>query len=103
MNDIVGYILFILIPTIFFLILVIFFRKKKINLFFNNIKFKNETSTIYNVEISYLFLVIGFLFFEFLSLDFQDHKIDYFHEGQRLSAAFNNKVYNSFLQALILL
>ena len=96
LNDIVGYILFILIPTIFFLFWLYFVEKKRINLFFNNIKFKDETSTIYNVEITYLFLVIGFLFFEFLSLDFQDHKVDYFHEGQRLSAAFNNKVYNSF-------
>ena len=78
LNDIVGYILFILIPTIFFLFWLYFLERKKIKLFFNNIKFKNETSTIYNVKISYLFLVIGFLFFEFLSLDFQDHKIDFF-------------------------
>ena len=79
LNDIVGYILFIIIPTIFFLLWLYFIEKKKINLFLNNIKFKEEKSSKYKIELTFLFLIIGFLFFEFLSIDFQDHKIDFFH------------------------
>ena len=99
LNDIVGYILFITIPTIFFLLWLYFIEKKKINLFLNNIKFKEEKSSKYEIELTFLFLIIGFLFFEFLSIDFQDHKIDFFHEGQRLSATFNNEINNNLFSS----
>ena len=94
LNDILGYVLFITIPTIFFIIWLYFVEKKKINFFLENIRFKNDETHSIKIENIFLFLIIGSLFFEFLSVDFPDHKLDYFHEGQRLSAAYNNKINN---------
>tara|TARA_A100001011_G_scaffold229606_1_gene237704 strand:+ start:64 stop:1932 length:1869 start_codon:yes stop_codon:yes gene_type:complete len=94
LNDILGYVLFITIPTIFFIMWLYFVEKKKFNFFLENIRFKNDETYLIKIENIFLFLIIGSLFFEFLSVDFPDHKLDYFHEGQRLSAAYNNKINN---------
>ena len=95
LNDIFGYIIFITIPTIFFLIWTYFIEKKNINFFLKKIRFKEEKFFSLKVENTFFFLIIGFLFFEFLSIDFQNHEVDFFHEGQRLSAAYNNKINNN--------
>ncbi len=99
LNDIIGYILFITIPTIFFLLWLYFIEKKRINLFLNNIRYKKEKYSKHGIEFTFLFLIISFLIFEFLSIDFPDHKIDFFHEGQRLSASFNNKIYDNLFSS----
>ena len=92
LNDIFGYILFISIPTFFFILWIIFVEKIQINKILNELKYKKNKKNLLNIEFIFLYIVLGFLFLEFLSIDFPKNRIDYFHEGQRLSAAFNNKI-----------
>jgi hypothetical protein len=83
-NDILRYILFISLPIFTYLIYKFFYQKKFFYL---------DASTINQPQLSskiYLFIVILFITFEFLSLEFPIHKIDSFHEGQKLSSAYKS-------------
>ena len=95
-NDPIKYLVFILLPTISFLLCKIYFEKKK----FTNLLFffrHNEHLKINeNKNINILFYVILLLIFiQFFSLDFSYHKIDIFHEGQKLNAAYKSYFNNS--------
>ncbi len=91
-NDVLGYIIFIAIPILFYFIWKIYFEKKKISDFFFKIRFENENTDI-NIKVYILlFLFIFFIILEFLSVQFSLDKIDLFHEGARLSSSFKSKL-----------
>tara|TARA_B110001452_G_scaffold250666_1_gene239086 strand:+ start:3190 stop:5034 length:1845 start_codon:yes stop_codon:yes gene_type:complete len=92
LNDIFGYLIFITIPVLFYFIWNLVFKKKKINQFFYNIKFKDENINFdKNIYILFLFFIF-FIILELLSVKFLISEIDLFHEGERLSAAFKSKL-----------
>ena len=91
-NDVLGYIIFITIPILFYFIWKLLIENKKISNFLSNIKFINENINI-DIKIYILcFLFIFFIILEFLSVKFSIDEIDLFHEGARLSAAFKSKL-----------
>ena len=93
LNDIFRYILFIFIPVFFFIITKFYFDKKfllKIKNFFSQKTFIHQN----NGELPWIsfFLVLLLIILEFLSVSFPDHKLDSFHEGQKLSSAYKSSV-----------
>ncbi len=91
-NDILRYIVFIFLPITIFLS-QIFFRKQKLN----NLIFNLNNDTLINIKKNHSLLIIFFVFilliiFEFLSVQFQVHGLDLFHEGQQLSSAFKSSI-----------
>ena len=90
MNDIVRYFVFISFPVLIF----IFLKTKLYNLkplyILNN--FKTNFEKFEKIENIYffLFLFLLYLIVEFFSLDFSIHKIDIYHEGQKLSSAYKS-------------
>ena len=96
LNDPIKYLIFILFPAFIFFICNIIFEKKNINsfiLFFRYEKnLEDENDLILNIIFFILFLLI---LLEFFSLDFSYHKLDIFHSGQRLNAAFKSLLDNS--------
>ena len=92
LNDIFGYLIFIAIPVLFYFIWNLIIKKKRINHFFYNIKFKNENINFdKNIYVPFLFFNF-FIILELLSVKFLISEIDLFHEGERLSAAFKSKL-----------
>lgn len=92
LNDVLGYLVFITIPILFYLIWQLIFEKNKFAYFFSNIKFKNENISLdKKIYIPFLFFIF-FIVLEFLSVQFSINEIDLFHEGERLSAAFKSKL-----------
>ena len=89
-NDILRYVFFIFI-TIFNYISVRFYMNNRIFKKIYSLK-KNdfEDLKINNSSILLLFIVTCFLLLQFFSIEFPDHKIDSYHDGQRLSSAFKN-------------
>ena len=102
-NDVVRYVLFIFIPILTFLMSLFFFKKKKFinlnDLFLikNNVHkyYKKPTKIIFFCIFSFLSLIS----IEFLSLNMPDFKMDYWHDGDYLTAAknfsINNKIWES--------
>ena len=92
LNDVLGYLVFITIPILFYFIWQLIFEKNRFSYFFSNIKFKNENISIdKKIYILFLFFIF-FIILEFLSVQFLINEIDLFHEGERLSAAFKSKL-----------
>ena len=92
LNDVLGYLVFIIIPILFYFIWQLIFEKNKLSYFFSNIKFKNENISLdKKIYIPFLFFIV-FIILEFLSVQFSINEIDLFHEGERLSAAFKSKL-----------
>ena len=92
LNDVLGYLVFIIIPILFYFIWQLIFEKNKFSYFFSNIKFKNENISLdKKIYIPFLFFIV-FIILEFLSVQFSINEIDLFHEGERLSAAFKSKL-----------
>lgn len=92
LNNVIGYLVFIAIPIIFYFIWQIILEKNKFSYFISNIKFKNENISLdKKIYIPFLFFIV-FIILEFLSVQFLINKIDLFHEGERLSAAFKSKL-----------
>jgi len=95
LNDIVGYLIFITIPILFYFIWQLFIEKKKMKDFLLNIKFNNNVNnnTDTDVKIYVLFsLFIFFIILEFLSIQFSIKETDLYHEGARLSSAFKSNL-----------
>ena len=89
-NDIIRYVLFILIPFLVFLVSKLFFFKINIKTFLKRFKIDNQKIHV-EKKIYYLFFILlGYIVFEFFSLNFPLHKIDIYHEGQRLSSAYKS-------------
>ena len=92
LNDVLGYLIFITIPILFYFIWQLVFKKKRFDYFFSNIKFKYEDIDIdKKIYIPFLFFIF-FICLEFLSVQFSITEIDLFHEGERLSAALKSKL-----------
>jgi len=90
LNDFLKYVTYIIIPILFFFLLKLIFDKKIINNFFQNF---NDPITIFKFDRSgyfFVFFFIALIIFEFLSVEYPMNKMDLYHEGQRLSAAFKN-------------
>ena len=94
LNDILRFIIFLLIPFVTFLYLKIFFFKDNLrnlkDFIFKKISKvslgnKNKEITVYH------YLILSFLFLEFFLLDFSklNYELDLFHEGLWLTASFN--------------
>ena len=96
LNDPIKYLIFILFPAFIFFICNIIFEKKNINSFILFSRYEknleDENDLILNIIFFILFLLI---LLEFFSLDFSYHKLDIFHSGQRLNAAFKSLLDNS--------
>ena len=88
-NDILRYLIFLILPCSVLIIYKYFTQKfffYKVNSFLftyeKNIFFKEKILLFF-----FLFFLI-FIFFEFLSVEFPIYKVDSYHEGQKLSAAY---------------
>tara|TARA_B110001454_G_scaffold22307_1_gene21799 strand:+ start:911 stop:2782 length:1872 start_codon:yes stop_codon:yes gene_type:complete len=102
-NDIVRYVVFIFMPILTFLISLLIFKKKE----FINLKdlllIKNNKYDYYQTSSKiiffYLFSFLLLIAIEFLSLNMPDFKMDYWHDGDYLTAAknysINNKIWKS--------
>ncbi len=93
-NDIFRYILFIGLPIFAFLSIKFYFRgnfiqKSKFYLKNNSWLFKSSKNSLI-----FFFLII-ILCLDFFSLDFPNHSLDSYHDGQRLSAAYKSYIDNS--------
>ena len=93
LNDIFRYIVFILIPLSFYFLTKLYFEKNfsiKIKNIFSNNVYTSEKDE----ELSWIifFLILIPFFLEFLSVSFPVHKLDSFHEGQRLSSAYKSSL-----------
>ncbi len=94
-NDIIRYVLFISIPFLAFLVSKLFFFKINIQDFLKSFKIDDQKFHV-EKKIYYLFFILlGYIIFEFFSLNFPLHKIDIYHEGQRLSSAYKSLIDNS--------
>ncbi len=94
-NDIFRYVFFIFMP-IFTYISIKFYTDK--NIFKKIANLKKNDHINFKIDNSLLFLFIIFLFFlflQFFSIEFPDHKIDSYHDGQRLSSAFKSYLDNT--------
>ena len=92
LTNVVGYLIFIIIPILFYFTWKIIFEKKKISNFFYNIKYQKDNIFFNNkIYIPFVFFIV-LIILEFLSVQFSVNKIDLFHEGERLSAAFKSKL-----------
>ena len=95
-NDVIRYIVFVILPLLTFVIIKFFYNKN----FFNQISFffENEQNLNRSENSTYLIsllIIFLFLLFNFLSLEFPTQKMDTFHEGQTLSSAYKSLIDNS--------
>ena len=98
LNDTLRYIVFVGIPILSFFFSLLFFKKEKLIKIKTFFMFeKNDTIYKHDVEkiiyILYFFFVI-LIFIEFLSNDLPLAKLDYLHDGDYLTAAYNYSITN---------
>ena len=88
-NDILRYLFFLILPCSVFIIYKYFTQNSffyKIN---NFITFREKnTSNEKKILLVFFLAFLIFMFFEFLSVQFPMYKVDSYHEGQKLSAAY---------------
>ena len=97
-NDLLRYLIFVFIPILILLIYLLITNQFSYSNFLEKIKFKNQLNFFReNNKSLYLLLIIFnlFLIFEFLSIEFPMQKVDIFHEGQQMSAAYKFRLDNS--------
>ena len=94
-NDILGYIFFISAPIIFYITWMQIIEKQNVLKIVKKIRIKKTNELIKENNNIYFFILCLFLLFEFLSINFSLNKLDYYHEGQRLSAAYKSLIDNS--------
>ena len=96
LNDPIKYLTFIMLPIFTFLLCKIYIEKKNFihSLFFfrQNDQLKIDKDANLNTA---LYIILLLLFIQFFSLDFSYHKIDMFHAGQKLNAAYKSFFDNS--------
>ncbi len=98
LNDILRYLIFLIIPTTTILSFKYFTNKdffSELSFFLNNAsnnKFVNKKNTYLNVI---YFIIISFLFLSLFSTNFPTYLIDSYHEGQRMSSAYKSLLDNS--------
>jgi hypothetical protein len=90
-NDLLRYLIFVFIPIIVLLLYLLITKQFSISNILEKIAFKNQKK-IPNVKNKSLYLLLiifnFFLLLEFLSIEFPVQKVDFFHEGQQMSAAY---------------
>ena len=92
-NDILRYLIFLIIPTSIILSFKYFTNKEflsELSFFLKNTsndKFIAKKNTYLNVI---YFVIISFLFLSFFSTNFPTYLVDSYHEGQRTSSAYKN-------------
>jgi len=98
LNDILRYLVFLIIPTAVVLIFKYFTNKKFLNelsCFFSD-KSKDIFFFKQNIYLNiFYFIVILILFLSFFSIHFPTNLIDSYHEGQRTSSAYKNLLDNT--------
>jgi hypothetical protein len=102
-NDVFRYVFFITFPILTFSISLYLFKKNKLITFNDLISIKNSKfnykqeskEIIFFYYLAFLFLII----IQFLSLSMPDFKLEYWHDGDYLTAAYNysltNKIWGS--------
>ena len=95
LNDILGYIFFILAPIIFYITWMQVIDKQNIVSLFKKIKLEKTNELIKTNNNLYFLILCSFLAVEFISINFSTNYLDYYHEGQRLSAAYKSLIDNS--------
>ncbi len=94
-NDYLKYLIYIFLPLLIFLLSRVIYDANILNNFKLNINYKPKYFTSGKFSYTFLFFILIILSLEFLAVDFPKHKIDLFHEGQKLSATFKNINNNS--------
>lgn len=89
-NDLIRYFIFVSLPILVFLILNFFFRKNLSSHFLDFFKSSTTKFNFFDNKIlNYLFILFFvIIILDFISIDFPQHLIDSFHEGQKLSSSF---------------
>ena len=90
LNDFLKYITYTFVPILFFFLLKFVFDKKIIHNFLQNLNHPIATFNFDRLGYFFVFFFILLVIFEFFSVEYPMNKIDLYHEGQRLSAAFKN-------------
>ena len=94
-NDFLKFIVYIFLPLIAFITAKFYLDNKVFDNFFSNLNLKTKIYS-FDVYIYIYFLTIIFLIIiELLSVQFPLNTIDFFHEGQKLSAAYKSKIDSS--------
>lgn len=97
-NDILRYLIFLIIPTITILIFKYFINKEflsELSSFFKNTS-NDKLLTKKNTYLNLIyFVILFFLFLSFFSTNFPTYLIDSYHEGQKTSSAYKNLVDNT--------
>ncbi len=89
-NEYIRYFIFILIPSLSFLLSKFYFENKNIYIILNNLKIENQSpQNDFKINI-FLIIIIIFILLEFLSVPFPSNQIDIFHDGQQLSSFYKN-------------
>jgi len=94
-NDFLKFIVYIFLPLIAFITAKFYLDNKVFYNFFSNLNLKTKIYS-FDLYIYIYFLTIIFLIIiELLSVQFPLNMIDFFHEGQKLSAAYKSKIDSS--------
>ncbi len=101
-NDTIRYALIISVPLLIYLISNVIFLKKNINIkqfFYLNYKFEDEEKISIR-DTKYLFIgLFAIIFFQFVSYDHINLNLDYLHDGDYLTPAYNFISTNKFWSA----
>jgi len=95
LNDIIRYLLFILIPIFSHCLYKSYYEKNFLKKLLFNLKTGNK-KYFFEKKLLYIFVVVFFLLIlEFFSNPLSIEKVDLFHAGQKLSSAFKSSIDNS--------
>ena len=89
-NDFFKYFIYIFLPIFTFIAVKFYFDKKIFINLLSNLRIKTKLYSPDKVIHVFLVITIFLLILEFLSIEFPLSKIDFFHEGQKLSGAYKN-------------
>ena len=88
-NDLLRYLIFILIPILVLFFYKLFFEKVKFNQFFSKFYMDKDYKKLYEKNLTILFFIFCLiLLVRFLYIEFPINQIDSYHEGQIMSSAF---------------
>lgn len=91
-NDFLKYLVYVFLPLFTFISVKFYFDNKIFNKFLSNLTFKTKSFSFNKITYTFLIIIIFILLVEFLSIEFPLNTIDFFHEGQKLSAAYKSKI-----------
>jgi len=93
LNDFTRYIVFVLLPLASFF-LTKYYYDKNFFIKLKNLFLKQSLTYRDDEDLSWFIflLILIFIILEFLSVSFPEHKLDSFHEGQKLSSAYKSLI-----------